>query len=88
MSTCDGSCASVWPPASAAAAPHVTGAARADLVGTLRRKDATTQLTYKGHPLYYYAGDAKPGDTTGQGLNQFGAEWYALTPGGGTIDTD
>jgi predicted lipoprotein with Yx(FWY)xxD motif len=88
MSTCDGSCASVWPPASAAATPHATGGARADLVGTLRRKDGTTQLTYKGHALYYYAGDAEPGDTTGQGLDQFGAEWYALTPGGGTIDTD
>jgi predicted lipoprotein with Yx(FWY)xxD motif len=88
MSTCNGSCASVWPPASAASTPHATGGARADLLGTLRRTDGTTQLTYKGHPLYYFARDAKPGDTTGQGLNQFGASWYALTPGGGTIDTD
>jgi predicted lipoprotein with Yx(FWY)xxD motif len=88
VSTCNGSCASVWPPASAASTPHATGGARVDLLGTLRRTDGTTQLTYKGHPLYYFAGDAKPGDTTGQGLNQFGAKWYALTPGGGTIDTD
>jgi predicted lipoprotein with Yx(FWY)xxD motif len=88
VSTCYGSCASVWPPVSAAATPHATGGARVDLLGTLRRTDGTTQITYKGHPLYYYAGDAKPGDTTGQGLNQFGAKWYALTPGGGTIDTD
>ena len=88
MSTCYGSCASVWPPASAASTPHATGGARVDLLGTLRRTDGTSQLTYMGHPLYYYAGDAKPGDTTGQGLNQFGARWYALTPGGGTIDTD
>jgi predicted lipoprotein with Yx(FWY)xxD motif len=88
MSTCYGSCASVWPPVSAASTPHATGGARADLLGTLRRTDGTTELTYKGHPLYYYAGDAKPGDTSGQGLNQFGATWYALTPGGGTIDTD
>jgi predicted lipoprotein with Yx(FWY)xxD motif len=88
MSTCYGSCASVWPPASAASTPHTTGGARVDLLGTLRRTDGTTQLTYQGHPLYYFAGDAKPGDTTGQGLNQFGARWYALTPGGVTIDTD
>jgi predicted lipoprotein with Yx(FWY)xxD motif len=87
-STCNGSCASVWPPASAASTPHATGGTRVDLLGTLRRTDGTTQLTYKGHPLYYFAGDAKPGDTTGQGLDQFGAKWYALTPGGGTIDTD
>ena len=88
MSTCYSSCASVWPPASAASTPHATGGARVDLLGTLRRTDGTRQLTYKGHPLYYFAGDAKPGDTTGQGLDQFGARWYALTPGGVTIDTD
>jgi predicted lipoprotein with Yx(FWY)xxD motif len=88
MSTCYGSCAGVWPPVSAASTPHATGGARDDLLGRLRRTDGTSQLTYRGHPLYYYAGDAKPGDTTGQGLNQFGARWYALTPGGGTIDTD
>jgi predicted lipoprotein with Yx(FWY)xxD motif len=88
MSTCNGSCASVWPPASAASTPHAAGGAPPDLLGTLRRTDGTSQLTYKGHPLYYFAGDAKPGDTTGQGLNQFGALCYALRPGGGTIDTD
>lgn len=87
ISTCSGSCTSVWPPAGAAAEPVVTGGARPDLIGTLRRTDGTTQLTYAGHPLYYYAGDAVPGDTTGQGLDQFGAPWYALTPGGGTIGT-
>jgi predicted lipoprotein with Yx(FWY)xxD motif len=88
MSTCDGSCASVWPPVSAAATPQAAGGARPDLLGTLRRADGTTQLSYHGHPLYYFAGDAKPGDTTGEGLKQFGASWYALTPGGGTIDND
>ncbi len=86
-STCSGSCTSVWPPAGAASKPAVTGGARLDLIGTLRRTDGTTQLTYAGHPLYYYAGDAMPGDTTGQALDEFGAPWYALTPGGGTIGT-
>ena len=88
MSTCDGSCASVWPPVSAVTTPHATGGTRVDLLGTLRRADGTMQLTYSGHPLYYFAGDAEPGDTTGQGLKQFGAPWYALTPGGGKIDRD
>jgi predicted lipoprotein with Yx(FWY)xxD motif len=87
-STCYGSCASVWPPVSAATTPHTAGTASTALLGMLRRTDGTTQLTYKGHPLYYYAGDAKPADTTGQGLDQFGAKWYVLTPGGDKIDHD
>ena len=44
------------------------------------------QVTYAGHPLYTYAGDAKPGDVQGQGLDQFGAEWYVLAPSGQKID--
>ena len=45
-------------------------------------------MTYAGHPLYYYAADGKPGDTAGQGLNQFGAKWYVLAPSGNKIDED
>jgi predicted lipoprotein with Yx(FWY)xxD motif len=43
-------------------------------------------VTYNGHPLYYYAGDQKPGDIKGQGLNQFGAAWYVLGANGNKID--
>ena len=38
------------------------------------------QVTYNGHPLYYYAADQKPGDTSGQNVDGFGAEWYVLSP--------
>lgn len=48
--------------------------------------DTTSASTYHGHPLYYYVGDAKPGDLVGQGLNQFGAAWYVLAPDGAKID--
>ena len=47
-----------------------------------------TEITYAGHPLYTYAGDTKPGDVKGQGLDQFGAEWYVLAPSGHKIDSD
>jgi hypothetical protein len=47
-----------------------------------------TEVTYAGHPLYTYAGDAKPGQARGQGLDQFGAEWYVLAPSGHKIDGD
>jgi predicted lipoprotein with Yx(FWY)xxD motif len=40
------------------------------------------QVTYNGHPLYYYVGDTNPGDTNGEQLNQFGGLWYAVSPSG------
>jgi len=87
-STCTGSCASIWPPVPAARTPRASGGASAVRVGSLHRTDGGDQLTYNGHPLYYYAGDTRPGDTTGQGLDQFGATWYALTPSGVPLDDD
>jgi predicted lipoprotein with Yx(FWY)xxD motif len=87
-STCYGACASAWPPATIAAAVHAGTGASAAFVGTVHRTDGTNQLSYNGHPLYYYAGDAKTGDTTGQGLLQFGAKWYVLDPNGAKIDND
>jgi predicted lipoprotein with Yx(FWY)xxD motif len=54
-------------------------------LGTTMRSDGKTEVTYNGHPLYYYVGDKKPGDMTGQGLNAFGALWYVLSPGGKAI---
>jgi len=86
-SYCNGACASVWPPAEidgtlAAAA----GVSRARL-GTIVRDDGDRQLTYAGHPLYYYAGDAsKPGETYGEGIDQFGGGWYVVSPGGKLVE--
>jgi predicted lipoprotein with Yx(FWY)xxD motif len=86
-STCYNACAQAWPPVNASGAPHATGAASPALLGTTRRKDGTTQVTYAGHPLYYFIADKKPGDMNGQGLSQFGAKWYVLAPSGKKIDT-
>ncbi|SRR6266496_1254652 len=85
-SSCDGACASVWPPLTATGAPHAGGGALAGQLGTLHRGDGGTQVTYHGHPLYLYAGDTQPRATNGQGLNQFGAEWYVLAPSGNKIE--
>lgn len=88
MSTCSGACATAWPPVTTSGAPKAgPGASQAD-VGTTRRSDGTTEVTYKGHPLYYYAGDQSPGEANGQGLNQFGAPWYVLSPAGNKVDND
>ena len=57
----------------------------ADL-GTIKRPDGTVQVTYKGHPLYLYIKDKDDGDAYGQGINSFGAGWYALAPSGKKLD--
>ena len=77
-STCYGSCAAYWPPLLTNGAPHAGPGASPALLGTTRRTDGSVQVTYHGHPLYYVVTDHNPGDTTGQGVDNFGALWYVL----------
>lgn len=84
-SSCSGACASVWPPVTTSGAPVVHGATSADL-GTITRSDGTTQVTYKGHPLYFFAKDKDSGDAYGQGVHGFGSDWYVLKPSGSKVD--
>ena len=56
------------------------------LLSTSMRKDGQLEVDYKGHPLYYFIADKKPGDLTGQGLNNFGGSWYVVSPAGDKID--
>jgi predicted lipoprotein with Yx(FWY)xxD motif len=84
-SSCSGSCAAVWPPLTTAGKGVALGLPTGR-VGAIKRADGTKQVTYAGHPLYTYAGDGKAGDVKGQGLDQFGAEWYVLARNGGKID--
>lgn len=87
-SNCSGTCASIWPPLTSTASPHAGTGVTAVKLGTIARAGGERQVTYNGHPLYTYAGDTKAGATTGQGLDQFGAEWYVLNAAGDKIDTD
>ena len=84
-STCYTSCATIWPPVLTTGAPVAGTGAKASLLGTTTRTDGTTEVTYAGHPLYYFIKDKKPGDTTGQGVNGFGALWWVLTPSGAAM---
>ena len=79
-SACYGACAALWPPLTTKRKPVAGHGVRASLLGTTKRKDGKLEVTYNGHPLYYYVSDRKPGQTTGQGLNQFGAKWWVLSP--------
>ena len=77
-SVCYGACAQFWPPvigtAHMAAGQNISGH-----FGTTTRKDGKTQVTYDGHPLYTYAGDTQPGQTSGNGINQDGGIWNVIT---------
>ncbi len=86
-SSCSGACAAAWPPLVTSGKPTAGGGVNASLLGTTRRSDGTIQVTYNDHPLYRFASDTKPGDTTGQGVNGFGALWYVLSPAGNPITT-
>ena len=80
-SKCTGACAQIWPPVTGATAGQgVTGK-----LGTISRSDGSKQVTYDGHPLYYYAGDTGPGTTSGQASTGFGADWFVVAPSGNAI---
>jgi len=84
-STCYTSCVQVWPPVLTNGAPQAGTGGQASLLGTTTRTDGTIQVTYSGHPLYYFAGDKKPGDATGQGIDNFGGLWWVISPSGAAI---
>jgi predicted lipoprotein with Yx(FWY)xxD motif len=81
-SACSDACAAYWPPVTSAGAATASGRAESALLGTIHRGDGTVQVTYAGHPLYYFSGDKAAGDVTGEGLQDFGAGWYVLSPTG------
>ena len=85
MSTCNGECATDWPPLTTKSAPKAGAGVKASLLGTSKRADGTQEVTYAGHPLYTFAGDTGPGQTTGQGSGAFGATWWVVTPAGKAI---
>jgi predicted lipoprotein with Yx(FWY)xxD motif len=87
-SACDGPCATAWPPYVSNGAPQPGTGASGGLIGTTARADGTTQVTYGGHPLYYFIGDKATGDVTGQDIDQFGAKWYVVDKAGKKIDKD
>jgi predicted lipoprotein with Yx(FWY)xxD motif len=83
MSACTGACASAWPPVTGTAT--AAGSAKASDLGTITRSDGTKQVTYDGHPLYYFVGDSGPGTASGQGSDNFGAKWWLVAPTGSDL---
>ena len=88
-STCAGPCLELWPPVIAGdTTPGVDGDLKAGLLGTVERADGTTQLTYNGHPLYYYTRDTAAQVASGHDVTDDWGEWYLLAPDGTEVDDD
>ncbi|MGH3293728.1 MAG: COG4315 family predicted lipoprotein, partial [Trebonia sp.] len=91
MSACSGACASAWPPVTATGTVTAALEAKSSDLGTISRSDGTKQVTYDGHPLYYFVGDSGSGMASGQGSDNFGAKWWLVAPSGsdvtGTVST-
>ena len=84
-STCFGACATEWPPVTTSGKPSAGSGVTASMLGTTKRSDGKTQVTYNGHPLYLFEADQKPGDATGQNVDAFGAKWYVLSSAGDKV---
>jgi len=80
--TCYGACTKLWPPVLTTGTPVAGSGAKISLLGTVKRTDGKVQVTYAGHPLYYFAKSTAAGDVSGQGVNGFGANWDAVKPSG------
>ena len=87
-SYCNGACAAVWPALETGSTPHAGAGVDAAALGMIKRDDGDMQVTYHGHPLYYYAADAgTAGNTKGEDIKQFGAGWYLVTAGGTSVES-
>ena len=80
-SNCSGACARAWPPYYAAGTLRAGAGVKRSLIGTIRRADGRRQVTYAGHPLYYYVGDGK-GRVLCQNVNEFGGDWLVVRGSG------
>ncbi|MCW2983722.1 MAG: hypothetical protein JWR63_1292 [Conexibacter sp.] len=86
-STCTGGCATAWPPLLTTGAPKGGTGVDASLLGTTTRSDGGREVTYAGHPLYYFAGDSGAGQANGQGSSAFGAPWWVVSPRGTAVQS-
>jgi predicted lipoprotein with Yx(FWY)xxD motif len=84
-SRCYGECASRWPPFLTSGNPQARVGTSSKLLGTTPRQGGKTQVTYRGHPLYYYEGDRKPGEILCQSAVEFGGTWLILSPSGKAV---
>jgi predicted lipoprotein with Yx(FWY)xxD motif len=81
---CYGECAKAWPPVLSKGKPKAAAGVDGAELGTTKRSDGKRQVTYNGHPLYYWYGDP-PGKVLCQDVEEFGGHWYVVDPAGDAI---
>jgi predicted lipoprotein with Yx(FWY)xxD motif len=84
-SRCYGDCARAWPPFVTKGRPRAKGNVKQGLLGTVKRSDGRRQVTYNGHPLYYYVGDHDPGEVLCQAVLEYGGYWYVVDRKGDAV---
>jgi len=77
--------AAAWPPLLTTGAPRAGAGARERLLGTTRRRSGKRQVTYRGHPLYYYVGESRADQVLCQGVVEVGGTWLVVSPAGRAI---
>ena len=82
---CYGDCAEAWPPVLTDGNPQATGEVNSDLLGTTKRSDGSAQVTYNGHPLYYYAHEGV-GEVKCHNVSTHGGLWWVIRPNGNRAD--
>jgi predicted lipoprotein with Yx(FWY)xxD motif len=82
-SNCSGGCLALWPAVMANGKATPGSGVSAGMIGTAT---GSSQVTYAGHPLYWFSGDTAAGDTNGEGLTDFGGAWYAVSPAGKAVE--
>ena len=87
-SMCSSACAAYWPPLTSHAAPRAGTGVHKTLLALSNTRNGVRQVVYAGHPLYTFVGDKRAGQTTGEGLTNFGAAWYAIAASGKKVDRD
>ena len=85
-SACTSACLSYWPAFTSRTVPRAGTGVRQSLLGLAKPQHGLRQVTYAGHPLYTFVGDKRAGQTSGEGLSNFGADWYALSAGGRKVE--
>jgi predicted lipoprotein with Yx(FWY)xxD motif len=86
VSMCSSACAAYWPPLTSHGGIRIGSGVHRTLVAFGRARDGVRQVLYAGHPLYTFTGDKRAGQTSGEGLTNFGAGWYAVAASGQKID--
>jgi predicted lipoprotein with Yx(FWY)xxD motif len=86
ISACNSACLQYWPALTSMGTARAGKGVRQSLLRIVKQHDGRLQVTYAGHPLYTFLGDKSAGQTSGEGLNNFGADWYAVAASGRKIE--